>query len=163
VAGALPGVARAAAPADADLAYLRLLVGVELLTLDFAARHLAAARALKQIHAHDTAHYRGLASLLAAAGQQAATPADVDFAYPASVRPLELGRRLKALALGAYLGAVEAVQSPRLRLPIGQIAAAEAQHAGVLAQLAGKDPIGRAFAEALPIERVSAALDEYES
>ena len=50
-----------------------------------------------------------------------------------------------------------------LRLPIGQIAANEAQHLGALEALEGRSVIGKAFAPALQIGSVSDALDEYES
>ena len=50
-----------------------------------------------------------------------------------------------------------------MRLPIGQIAANEAQHASALAALGGRPAIGKAFAPALPIGAVSDALDEFES
>lgn len=148
-------------PPDADLAYLRLLVGVELLTQDFAARHRGEPL-VAQMHADDDAHYRGLANLLAAAGVTAATAGDVDFSYPRAPAN-ELGLTLKRLSLGAYLGAVESVQTPAYRLPLGQIAANEAQHVSAFAQLLGEPLIGKPFATALPIAAVSDALDRYES
>ena len=72
-------------------------------------------------------------------------------------------RTARAPVLGAYVGALENVQTPQLRLPIGQIAANEAQHQGALAALRGKPVIGKAFAPALQIGAVTAALDDYES
>src|SRR2546421_78841 len=74
-----------------------------------------------------------------------------------------LAWKLTSLTLGAYLGALENVQAPSIRLPLGQIAANEAQQLGALAHLVGRQAIGRAFAAALPIDVVSAALDDYES
>jgi hypothetical protein len=158
--GALLALGAVPAP-DADLAYLRLLVGVELLTLDFASRHKREP-VVAQIHAADTAHYHGLANLLAQQGVTAATPGDVDFSYPKR-QANELGLELKTLALGAYAGAAANVQTPAFRLPLAQIAAAEAQHVSAFAQLLGKPVIGQAFATALPIATVSDALDRYES
>jgi hypothetical protein len=67
------------------------------------------------------------------------------------------------MTLGAYLGALENVQVPRLRLPLAQIAANEAQQLSALAPALGRPTIGRAFAAALPIDTVSASLDRYES
>jgi hypothetical protein len=159
---ALTGKTVALAPPDTDLAYLRLLVGVELLTQDFASRHTGDAL-VAQMRADDGAHYRGLANLLAQAGVTAATPDDVDFSYPHGARPNELGLTLKTLSLGAYLGALENVQTPAYRLPLAQIAANEAQHVSAYAQKLGKPLIGNAFATALPIAAVSDALDRYES
>jgi hypothetical protein len=74
-----------------------------------------------------------------------------------------LAARLEHLMVGAYLGAVENVETRALRLPIGQIAANEAQHQGALAALHGQPVIGKPFAPALPIGAVSDALDEFES
>ena len=70
---------------------------------------------------------------------------------------------VERLMVGAYLGAVENVETADVRLPIGQIAANEAQHAGALAALHGESVIGKAFAPAMSIGEVSNALDEYES
>jgi hypothetical protein len=170
---AVPPLAHAAAP-DADVAYLRLLIGVELLTIDFYGRALATGKLdgttgalVKQMRGDERAHYTGLATAFAGLGQVPATDADIDFIYPAGATAsraaiLRLAQKLETLALAAYLGAVENVQTPSLRLPIGQIAANEAQHAGALAHVLGAPPIGHAFAPALQIDTVSAALDTYE-
>lgn len=171
---AVPPLAHAAAP-DADLAYLRLLIGVELLTIDFYGRALATRKLdptggalMRQMHADERAHYNGLSAAVTGLGQTPATAGDIDFAYPAGATAsrgaiLKLAQKLEWLALGAYLGAVQNVQAPDLRLPIGQIAANEAQHGGALAHALGAPPIGRAFAPALQIDAVSAVLGRYES
>jgi ferritin-like protein len=172
---ALAGVASAAAFPDGDLAYLRVLVAAELLALDFHARALAggklrhAASALaRRIRADERAHYVRLANLLTAAGQTAATAADIDFSYPRGTfrsqeTIVKVAARLEHLLVGAYVGAIESIETPQLRLPVGQIAANEAQHAGALAGLAGRPVIGRPFAPPLSIAAVSHALDEFES
>ena len=173
VAGLAPS-ARAAVP-DGDLAYLRLLVAVELLTADFATQALAgkkltgrASALVKHALGDDKAHYKGLASVQSGTGQPPAVADDIDFTYPkdafarqASI--LRLGSTLSRLSLGAYLGAVEGLQTPEVRGPVAQIAANEAQHVSAYAQLLGRPVVGRAFASALPIDAVSAALDAYES
>ena len=165
----------AAAVPDVDLAYLRLLVATELLKADFATQAVAsgklgtpAAAIVRRMHAADDAHYTGLAALMNDAGQPPATAGDINFAYPSgsfsSMRSTAtLAWRLTSLALGAYLGALEQVQTPSIRLPLGQIAANEAQQQSALAPLVGRQAIGSAFAAALPIDVVSAGLDEYES
>lgn len=165
----------AAAVPDVDLSYLRLVVATELLKADFATQATAsgklggaAARTVRQMHAADDSHYTGLAALMSGAGQPPATPEDIDFSYPrgafASARSTAaLAWRLTSLALGAYLGALEQVETPSIRLPLGQIAANEAQQLSALAPLVGRQAIGSAFAAALPIDVVSAALDGYES
>jgi hypothetical protein len=76
---------------------------------------------------------------------------------------VKLAWKLATLALGAYLGAVANVQTPEVRLPLGQVAANEAQQVSALAHLLGRRLIGGAFAAAMPIDAVSAVLDEYES
>ena len=172
---ALAGRASAATPPDTDLAYLRLLIGAELLAADFQAQALASGKlgrpataAVKKMAADEQAHYEGLAQLLTAAGQVPATADDIDFVYPrgsfaSSASTLKLAAQIETLVLGTYLGAIENVQTPELRLPIGQIAANEAQHVGALAALAGRAAIGRAFAPSLTIDAASAALDRFES
>jgi len=167
--------ALAAALPDADAASLRLLIGCELLALDFQARALASAKLgsrsaalLGRMRSDELAHYRALADLLGRAGQVAATADDIDFSYPprtfAGERSiLKLADELEALQVGAYVGAGETLQAPQLRLAISQIAANEAQHGAALAALAGRAVIGRPFAPALPAAAVSATLDAYES
>ena len=172
--GVWAGRAAAAVP-DVDLSYLRLLVATELLKADFATRAGAsgklskpAAALVQHMRKADTTHYTGLAALMSEAGQPPATSGDIDFSYPrgsfASARSTAtLGWKLTSLAVGAYLGALEQVQTPSIRLPLAQIAANEAQQQSALAALVGRPAIGDAFAAALPIDVVSAALDDYES
>ena len=175
--GAVLGLAPTAFAAvpDEDLAYVRLLIGVELLEVDFQARALASGRLdpqtgplLRTIAAQEKAHLTGLSVLVTNAGQVPGTADDVDFAYPkgtfASAAKIQrLADTIETLALGAYLGAVENVQTAAWRLPLGQIAATESRHVGALAAAAGKPVLGRAFAPSLQIDAVSAALDVYES
>ena len=173
---ALAGTASAAAPPDADLAYLRLLIATELLGIDFQTHALAsrklhtdgAAALIRRMRTDENAHYTKLAAVMTAAMQTPATSADIDFAYPkGSFRSessiLKLAGRIERLMVGAYLGAAENVETPELRLPLGQIAANEAQHEGALAALEGRSVIGKAFTPALQVGSVSDALDEYES
>jgi len=167
--------ADAATPSDNDLAYLRLLVAAELLSADFQAKALMSRRlsgrskaVFRKMAADEKAHYARLAQLMTAAGQPPATSADIDFSYPkgslaSQSSVLKLAARIEALVLGAYLGAVENVETAELRLPIGQIAANEAQHVGALAALHGGTAIGRAFPTSLQIDAASAALDRFES
>jgi Ferritin-like domain len=172
--GALAAPASAAVP-DVDLSYLRVLIATELLKGDFQEKALtsgkldaSATRLLRRMQTDDRAHSAGLASLLAGAGQPPATADDIDFSYPRrsfDTRDaiVKLGWTLATLALGAYLGAIENVQTPAARLALAQIAANEAQQLSALGPLAGRPTIGKAFAAALSIDAVSAALDEYES
>jgi rubrerythrin len=171
----LPDTASADTPPDGDLAYLRLLIAAELLAVDFQAKAMHSRRLRRAVHSlfsriqsDEKQHYTQLATLLTDAGQTPATADDIDFSYPKGTFRTQgsitrLAARLEHLLVGAYLGAVENVQTPDLRLPIGQIAANEAQHQGALAALHGQPVVGKAFAPALQIGAVSDALDEFES
>jgi Ferritin-like domain len=173
---ALAGAASADTLPDADLAYLRLLIAAELLAHDFQThalasrklRHPSASSLIRRMRADEQLHYKRLAGLMTAAGQTPATPGDIDFSYPkGSFRHqssiVKLGGQVERLLLGAYLGAIENVQTPELLLPLAQIAANEAQHASALSALAGRPVIGKAFPPAYQIAAVSNALDRYES
>jgi rubrerythrin len=171
----LASAASAATSSDNDLSYLRVLIGAELLDIDFQTRALAsgqldsASSALfKEMLGDENAHYRGLSNLMTGAGQIPATADDITFTYPkgsfdSQAAIMKFAGSLEDLTLGAYLGAVQNVQAPQLRLPIGQIAANEAQHVSALAVAAGRPVIGQAFASALQIDVVSATLDIYET
>ena len=172
---AVAPLARADTPPDADLAYLRLLIAAELLAVDFQSRALTSGKLRREAHSlfrrirsDESNHYRHLASLLTAAGQTAATADDINFSYPkgsfrSQASILALAGRLERLLVGAYLGAIENVETSSLRLPIGQIVANEAQHQSALAGLHGRPVIGKAFTPALQIAAVSNALGRFES
>ncbi|HEV2591048.1 MAG TPA: ferritin-like domain-containing protein [Gaiellaceae bacterium] len=174
-AGSLASAALGAAPPDGDLAALRLLIGAELLALDFQAQALASGKlgtrataTFKRMRADEQAHCNGLATLLSEADQTPATADDIDFAYPRGTFTKEAAiikaaTELEALQLGAYVGANAGVQTPALRLAIAQISANEAQHAAALAALAGKPVIGKPFGPALDAAAVTTMLNAYES
>jgi rubrerythrin len=175
VAGSFVRSASAATIPDADLAYARLLVGAELLALDFYTQAMAAkqfgadaTKALKRAFFNEQEHFAAVSGILTGAAQTPAAPSDFDFVYPAKTFDskgsiVKLAVELETTFLGAYLGAVDAVQTDALKLPIARIAASEAQHLGVFTQLAGGDPIGVSFPNALSIDEVSDALDRYTS
>lgn len=174
VAGPLLGSAAAATP-DADLAYLRLLIGTELLAADFYTQAVAAKqidgallRYVKRALFNEVEHYQALSGLLTGAGQTPASPADFDFAYPnaafASKRSIaKLAVSLETTALGAYLGAVASVQTEGFKQPFARIAASESQHLGLVSRMSGGDPVGISFPDALSIDEVSDALDSFTS
>jgi hypothetical protein len=180
--GAFAARAGATPPNDAlgllpapDLAYARLLIGWELLTIDFythalASKHLdrASADVARLAVANEQAHYTYLAGVLAGAGDVALTAADVSFTYPAtgfytarSVTHLAL--TLEGLALGTYLGAGGNVATPALSSAIAQIAANEAQHLSVLSLNDGVSAFRDAFPATMTMEDSSNALDNYTS
>jgi hypothetical protein len=162
-------------PSDADLAQARLLVAVELLLADFHARALKAQRfgapgddALRRALFNETEHLAAVSAILTGAGQPAATAGDIDFSYPAKAFTsrgtiARLALELERLALGAYLGAIAAVQAASLKLPLAQIAACEAQHVSVFAAEATGHGLGSSFGEALSIDEASNALGRYTS
>jgi hypothetical protein len=172
---ALAPSALADVPSDGDLAHARLLVAVELLLADFYARALKAQRfgapggdALQRALFNETEHLAAVSGILTGAGQTAATAGDIDFSYPAKAFTSRGGvaqtaLELERLALGAYLGAVAAIQAPSLRLPLAQIAACEAQHVSVFAAEATGHGLGGSFGEALSIDQASDALGRYTS
>jgi hypothetical protein len=167
--------ADAATVPDSDLSYLRLLVAAELLEADFQRLALKSGKlnlhseaVIKKMAADERAHYEALAGLMTDAGQIPASAGDIDFSYPKGTLAswssvAKVASQIETIVLGSYLGSVENVQTQTLRLPIGRIAANEAQHVGALAGLRGRTVIGRAFAPALQIEAASAALDKFES
>jgi hypothetical protein len=160
---------------EGDLANLRLLIGAELLAIDFHVRALAARKlrgravtTYRRSLADEKLHYGTLTKLVSAAGEVPATAADVDFDYPRrsfnGARSISaLAWRIETLLLGAHLGAVETMETASLRLAVGQIAANEAQHLSALAPFAGKPTIGRPFPTALHADAVSTALEVFES
>jgi hypothetical protein len=177
VAGSLVDSAAAAADTvpDSDLAYARLLVGAELLGLDFYTRAIASKRfsgdplgSLKRARLNEREHYNRVSEILSGAGQTPAVASDFDFSYPkgafASKSSIaKLGVRLEAAFMGAYLGAVEGLQTNSLKQPVAQIAANEAEHLSVFMRLSGRSPIGIALPRPLTIDEASNALDVFTS
>jgi len=171
--GALARTASAGPLSDNDLAYARLLVGAELLAMDFYNRvldagklgHVAtkyAARAL----ADESAHYDSVAGILTGAGQVAATSDDIDFAYPTTAFATtgsiaRLGRELETVFVGAYLGAVGGFQAQPLVQPLARIAASEAQHLSIWGLALGGHPSSAAFPAPLTIDQASNAMDAF--
>jgi hypothetical protein len=168
-------VPRADTIPDNDLACLRLVIASELLAIDFYTRSLAAkkfragtASGLRKALTDEKAHYAALAKALTAAGQIAATAADIDVAYPrgsfasrASIA--RLGARLEQIFVGIALGAVAGLQTESLRLQVAQIAASESRHRASFAVLSGRSPVGPAFPAALSLDRATSALGAFES
>jgi hypothetical protein len=152
-----------------------LLVGTELLALDFYTKAIAAkqfgadaTKVMMRAFFNEQEHYAAVSGILTGAAQTPAAPADFDFAYPAKTFDskgsiVKLAVELETAFLGAYLGAVDALQTSALKLPVARIAASEAQHLGVFTGLAGGDPVGISFPNALTIDAASDVLDAYTS
>ena len=169
--GGLATRAAAAVP-DGDLAYARLLVALELLSLDFYTRAIGAGGGsqldLRRARAAEKRHYDVVAAVLTDAGQVAATAQDIDFSYPSKSFDswpsiARLGVRLESLSLGAYLGAVRALQTPEFRNHAARAAASEAQHVSFFSAAVGGRRLGPPLPPTLPIDQVSNALDAYTS
>ncbi|HEV8460730.1 MAG TPA: ferritin-like domain-containing protein [Gaiellaceae bacterium] len=169
---ALAPSALADAPSDLDLANARLLVAVELLLADFYGRAIKAGRfgpegkdSLERALFNEHEHYTSVSSILSSAGQTPAVAGDIDFSYPGKAfdtvgATARLGLRLERIALGSYLGAVAAVNTP-LKQRFAQIAASEAQHASVFAAETTGHALGNSFPAPLTIDEASDALSEY--
>ena len=169
--GGLASRASAAVP-DGDLAYARLLVALELLSLDFYTRAIGAGGGsqleLRRARAAERLHYDAVAAILTNAGQVPATAQDIDFSYPrgsfgSRAAICKLGVRLESLSLGAYLGAVRALQTPLYRDHAARAAASEAQHLSFFAGEVGGRRLGPPLPAALPLAKVSDVLDGYTS
>jgi hypothetical protein len=171
---ALAPSALADSPSDLDLANARMLVAFELLLADFYGQAIKADTfgpegkdALKRALFNENEHYASVSSILTNAGQIPAVAGDIDFSYPAKAfgslgATAKLGLKLEQLALGAYLGAVAAVNSS-LKLPLAQIAASEAQHVTVFSAETTGHALGNSFPAPLTIDDASDALAEYTS
>jgi hypothetical protein len=64
---------------------------------------------------------------------------------------------------GILSGAGQALQTNALKLPAARIAASEAEHLSVFAQLLGRDQVGIPFPNPLTIDEASNALDAFSS
>jgi hypothetical protein len=175
LAGSLVDSAAADTIPDSDLAYARLLVGAELLAMDFYTRAIASKRLgpdalayAKRARLNEREHYDKVSEVLSGAGQTPAVAADFDFSYPrgafASKSSIaKLGVSLEAAFMGAYLGAVDGLQTDALKQPVAQIAANEAEHLSVFMRLSGRSPIGISLPRPLTIDQASNALDVFTS
>ncbi len=169
-----PNSSLGALPAG-DLAYLRLLIALELLTIDFYGHALGsgqlsgqAARHARLAHANERDHYAFLARALTASGGMPLTAADIDFGYPqgafaSASSLLDLTITLETLSMSIHLGAAGGVATPALSGALAQIAANEAQHRGAFAPAAQATLFQDAFPAPLTIEEASNALDAYTS
>jgi hypothetical protein len=171
--GALAETASADPLADGDLAFARLLVGVELLSIDFYVRALNAGRFravghkyLRSAFVNEVDHYRSVSAILTGAGYVPASADDFEFSYPARTFKTRLaiarmGRELETVFLGSYLGAVAAVQAQSLVQPLARIAASEAQHLSLWGYELGGRPVSAAFPAPYTIDQVSNAMDKF--
>jgi len=173
--GAVAPAAFADGPPTGDLAYLRLLIAAELLAADFYGQAFAHgdlrrpyAAVARQIRADENEHYTLLAAQLTAAGQTPATAGDIDFSYPArafasSRSVLRFAREFERVLAGAYIDALEHVQTPAYRETMARILASETQHHSALAALAGEPVITRQMPTPFRMDAMSNFLGNFES
>ena len=164
------GAASAADPTEDDLAMLRLAASSELLAQAFYTSALASKRFttreegyLRRARANEQEHYQALASLL---GATAPVADDFEFAFPKDTftrrgRMLRVGSVLETAFVGTYAAAAGTLSVDSVRVLAAQIAASEARHLGVLADLRGGSPVGVAFAPTFDVEQASAVLDPF--
>ena len=174
-AGATPPDSTMGALPAGDLAYVRLLIALELLSIDFYGHALAAgqldragARHARLAHANERDHYAFLARVLVASGGVPLTAADIDFSYPSGAFAsasalLDLTITLETLSLSSHLGGAGGVVMPALSGSLAQIAANEAQHRGAFAPAAKATLFEDAFPAPFTMEEASNALDAYTS
>jgi len=171
--GAFATTASADPLSDNDLALARMLVGAELLAIDFYQRATTAARFgpvgqkyLGTALGDEIQHNRTVSDILTGAGYTAATASDFEFIYPkrsfsSSGTIAKLARQLETTFLGAYLGAAGSVQEPTLVQPLARIAASEAQHLTLWGIELGGRPLSEAFPAPLTPDQVTAALNPF--
>ena len=177
VAGGVLGPLAETAAADPisgqDMAYVRLLVGAELLASDFYSQAIAAsqatgaaARYLKRAYLNEQEHYQSISGILSGAAQAPAVSGDFDFSYPAGTFDSPAGifkeaAKIEAMVLGTYLGALGGMQSNQFKTGLAQIAACEAQHASYFATRNGGKAFWLSFPPALSIQQASDAMGAY--
>ena len=135
------GPAFGAVSTDADIA--KLAATAELLAIDFYTRAIASKQLkgdelsyLVGAKGNEVAHYNALKGVL-----KSATPAGLEFSYPtgafASRKSIGmLGEALETAFVGAYMGAVTALQSDALKGVAAEIGACESRHLSVLTNIA---------------------------
>lgn len=167
-AGRARGTADPAARATTDTDIAKLAATAELLAIDFYTRAIRARKLVGEereylIDARDSedAHYKALAQVLGAAA-----PRDLAFKFPAgafrSRRSIaKLGVALETAFVGAYLGAVTALESNDLKGVAAQIGASEASHLSVFSDIASDDPVIPAFPKSLTADQATAAVTPF--
>jgi hypothetical protein len=162
--GSVMGLAQGsalAATASGDVAIAKLAATAELLAIDFYTKAIASKQLkgdelsyLAGALGNEQAHYAALKGVLGAA-----TPKGLTFKYPmgsfasrASIG--KLGEALETAFVGAYMGAVTALQSNTLKGVAAEIGACESRHLSVLTNIASNSIIP---APNLPVVLTAAA------
>ena len=170
--GSLLGVAAGPAlgQASGDVAIAKLAATAELLAIDVYGRAIKTGFFKDDVLAYMEAarqneqdHYDALANVLGSAA-----PKGVKFRYPAgtfaSAKTIaKTGVALETAFVGAYLGAVEALESNDLKAVAGQIGANEAQHLTTFKRLnAGGTLVPNpSFPDSLTAKQATAAVTPF--
>lgn len=176
VAGAGAGwlaLPAAAAVSEQDLAWLRFAVTVEFVSAEYYRRARrtgffrgAEARAMERAAAAQLAHMRRFRQALTDAGETPIDPADLEVVFPARAfatraNAVSLGRRVAALAVHAYLGAVTTIEDQAIRSLFAQVSAGEAMQLTFLTGLVAPvvtDPFPSVHGLATAAEELAAYL-----
>jgi hypothetical protein len=137
-----------AATTSGDVAIAKLAATAELLAIDFYTKAIAS----KQIKGSELSYLGGalgneqahLAALKGVLGS--ATPKGLTFKYPAGAFASRhsigaLGQALETAFVGAYMGAVGALQSNALKSVAAEIGACESRHLSVLTNIAANSVV----------------------
>src|SRR3712207_4674840 len=148
-----------------DTAIAGLAATAELLAIDFYGRALRAGKFrgeerdyLRAARVNERDHYKALAGVLGSGA-----PQDLAFRYPRgtfrSRRSIaRVGVALETAFVGAYLGAVTALQSNDLKGVAASIAVNEGQHLSVFSEILRDDPVGPSFPKAITADQALAAV-----
>jgi hypothetical protein len=170
--GAVLGVAAGPAlgAAKGDVAIAKLAATAELLAIDFYGKAIGTGFFTGDVLAYMTAarqneqdHYDALAKVLGSAA-----PKNLRFRYPssalASAKGIAItGSALETAFVGAYIGAVGALQDDGLKAVAGRIGANEAQHLTTLKRLAAGNTLvpNPSFPEGITAKEATAAVTPF--
>jgi hypothetical protein len=156
-----------------DLALARLAVGAEVLAGAFYTEAIASKKLGRDEDAHmkralfnEQEHLKTVSEIISGTGQTPSTADDFTISFPkgtfdSACAIATLGRELETTFLGLYLGAVDTYGPPDLKTTAARIAASEAQHLSVFAELSANRPVGISFPAPLDLETASDLLDPY--
>ena len=169
--GLLAGPA-AAAPTEQDLAWVRFAVTSEFVWAEYSRQARASGlfrgdelRALERANAALNAHFTTFRTTLEGFNEPAIDKADLevelpDDAFRTRSGALSLGRRIGALCVHAYLGALTTVADSSIRKLFAQVVASDAEILAYLTGLAGP-PIGDPFPSVHGLPTASEELARY--
>lgn len=150
VGGGADAAPAAGAPSEQDLAWVRFAITAEAVSVAYYARARTVggwtgdeARALERATAAQVAHRNAFRAMLLALGEAAIDPDDIEVRLPdapfaSRAAAVTLGRRIEALLLHAYLGALTTVGDPGVRRLVAQTAASESAQLTYLTGLQGR-------------------------